>query len=393
MPKCVKAIPMISELMKYYIFDKLDKQILSRIPYSLFFSLLIYLFFNMEKILFPLSVCSLFAFLILTVLFNWHINRNLENPFVDVEFKKTIEKMSQIFEGKSSLLDDIKISEKWWTVILAVGSGLSFFLLCTSAFLMVFNYLKIGKDLIVVAMIFVTIYLYQDLAKSDFLEEIETTDVKFPFLLDLLEMYTVRNSLKSLPVKKSVSQVIVLSLSRVVGPLTYLTLPKLSFDILIVYKNPELVELIKDLTGKSEGIYLKYEDGQSLDSFLAEERSEKITTLYEKSPKENFPYLFNPNYSYSDKDQKRWIAFRILENGLKNRKAVGCIFIHLFKGVFIKRKVKGSGRRPIKVEPKPMPVFLFIFVGERSYIHFIKTKIEVISTKFPLNILNVEYGI
>lgn len=384
---------MISELVKYYIFDGLDKQIVRRIPYFLLFSLIFYLF-NIEKfILYSFLSCSLLIVLISTSLFNWYVNRNLESLLTNVDFKKFTEKMSMIVEDRNSLLEDIKNSENWWIIIIAIVSGLSFFSLFTSAFLILFTYFKISKDLIAVAIIFVTFYLYQDIAKSVLFEESKASETKFPFLLDLLEMYTINNSLRYLPAKRVLPQPLILLLSRIVAPLTYLSLPKFSFDMLLIYWNPEVVKLLKRLTKKDNNshICLKHEAGQSVDEFFTKGSCEKITVLNEKSPKEVFPYLFNPSYSYSEKERKKWVAFRMLERGLKNEKTVGYIFIHLFEGVFVKRRVKNIARQPFKLESKAKPVLLFIFIGERSYIQYIKTEIEVISTKIPREIIDMEY--
>lgn len=388
---------MISELVKYYIFDRLDKQILNRIPYCLLFSLIIYLLiiylsFSIEGVILYFLICSLFTVLISTSLFNWYVNRNLESLLTNVDLKKFTEKMSMIVEDRNSLLEDIKNSENWWIIIIAIVSGLSFFSLFTSAFLIVLNYFKISKDLIAVAIIFVTIYLYQDIAKSGLFEESKASETKFPFLLDLLEMYTINNSLRYLPAKRVLSEAFIQFLSRIAGPLTYLSFPKLSFDMLLIYWNHEVVKLLKRLTKKDNNshIRLKHEAGQSVDEFFTKGSCEKITVLNEKSPKEVFPYLFNPSYSYSEKERKKWVAFRMLERGLKNEKTVGYIFIHLFEGVFVKRRVKNIARQPVKIECKAKPVLLFIFIGERSYTQYIKTEIEVISTKIPREIMEYE---
>ena len=382
---------MISELVKYYIFEGLDKQILRRIPYFLLFSLIFYPFNIGRFVSYPLLFCFLIIVLISTSLFNWYVNRNLESLLTNVDFKNFTKKMSMIVEDRNSLLEDIKKSENWWIIIIAIVSGLSFFSLFTSAFLILFTDFKISKDIIAVAIIFVTIYLYQDIAKSGLFEGSKASETKFPFLLDLLEMY-INNSFRHLPAKRVLPQPLILLLSRIVAPLTYLSLPKFSFDMLFVYKTPEVVELIRSLAKRDNysHISLKHEGGQSADGFFTEvrrENGEKITVLNEKSPKENFPYLFNPSYSYSENGGKKWIAFRVLE---ENEKTVGYIFIHLFRGVFVKKRVKNTARQLFKLESKAKPVLLFIFIGERSYTQYIKTEIEVISTKIPREIMEYE---
>ena len=119
---------MISELVKYYIFEGLDKQILRRIPYFLLFSLIFYPFNIGRFVSYPLLFCFLIIVLISTSLFNWYVNRNLESLLTNVDFKNFTKKMSMIVEDRNSLLEDIKKSENWWIIIIAIVSGLSFFL-------------------------------------------------------------------------------------------------------------------------------------------------------------------------------------------------------------------------------------------------------------------------
>jgi len=328
--------------------------------------------------------------LISTFLFNRHVNKLLEDLLTNVEFKRFTEKLSRIFEGKNSLVDDIRIAENWQMIVLGVLSGFFLFLVLASASLMILHNLNIGKDLAAIIVVFVVIYLYQDIIKTGYLVEYKTKETKFPFVRDVIEMYTVDNSLASVSKRRSSLRMVLRFLSGIVGPLCHLTLPKLSCEMLIVYNNPELVKSLREFTDRTDQICFKHEEGQSVNNFFTEGQSEKMTVLNERSPIENFPYLFNPNYSYSEKEKKKWVALSILEKNPKSEKTVGHIFIHSFRGLFVKRRVRRSDRRKLKEEIKPKEVLLFILFGERSYIQFIKTRIEVISTRFPLSILNIE---
>ena len=96
-----------------YVFDRLDKQIIRRVPYCLLFSLVLYVFFRPGFFVFPILSLLLVLFAFSTVFFNRRINSALEDLLMDVDFKGFVKKMASIFEGGASLLDDIKASENW----------------------------------------------------------------------------------------------------------------------------------------------------------------------------------------------------------------------------------------------------------------------------------------
>ena len=141
---------MISELMVTYIFDRLDKQIIKKVPYALLISLIIYSLFDMKPFLLPLSAAFLVIFTTLTIIFNSDINKALEGLLIDVkDLKRLVEKLSKIFEGKNSFLDDIKASENWKLILLGVLSGFSFTSLLVIVFLMIFDYFAIEEEFLI----------------------------------------------------------------------------------------------------------------------------------------------------------------------------------------------------------------------------------------------------
>lgn len=418
---------MISDFMKYYIFDDLDKQIVHRIPYCLALSLIIYLLINMETSgsiythltsLIPLDIykvlsdvfvffsrlsyffwlgCLFFIFAISTSIFNGRINEKIEKMLINAEFNKFTEKMSMIFEGEDSLIDDIKFSENWFLIILGITSGFSFFLLLTSTFVILLNLFVGDKNLIIIAIVFVLIYLYQNIAKSDLINEFGDSENKSPFLFDVFQVYSVNNSLKSISINKffstSIIQPLMQILSIIIAPLTYLTIPKFSFDTSIVYKNATISDMIKAYTtNDNDQIYLKREDGLNLETFFSEQNCENVSVLNEKSLKENFPYLLDPKYRYTGNETKKWIAFRLLRKNQSENRTTGYIFIHLFKGIQIKRKTRQKRfREPYSMDVKPKQIFFFTFIGERSDVQYIKINIELNSAKFPLELINMEW--
>lgn len=380
---------MISELLMTYVFDRLDKQIILRIPYALLISLIAHIIFDLKPLLLPLSIISFIMFIVSTALFNMIINNALENILVNIDFKRLIEKLAKIFEGKTSLLDDIKAQENLKIITLGILSGTFFILLLSTAFLMILDYFTVKRELAIPMIIILLIYIYQDIAEADLLKEYQTKETETPFLQDIAETYMVDNSLKSFPIK-SPTKVAIKFASRIIGPLCHMATPKIYSDALIVYKNQEIVSLIKQLAKANGKIYLKHEQGQSIENFFTSNRHERITVLTEKSPKENFPYLFNPNYSYSEKDKKKWIALSLRQKINDREKVLGYLFMHLFKGVLQKRKIKGKKRAHFEEEVKSAEVLLLIFIGERSHMEYLKTKIEIISTKYPTNLLYME---
>jgi hypothetical protein len=379
---------MISELLMTYVFDRLDKQILKRLPYTLLISLIAYLMFDLKFMLLLSAIFSLMIFVISTAIFNLIINSALENMLINVDVKKVIGKLAEIFEGKTSLLDDIKAQENLKLITLGSLSGLSLTILLSTAFLMIFQYFEVGKELAIPMIIILLVYTFQDLAETELFKEYQMKETETPFIYDIAETYIVDNSLKEFPTK-TLKIVALKILSKIFGPLCHLNTPKIHSDALLVYDNPAIESLIKELTQKNNKLYLKHEAGQSIDNFFVEGTPESLTCLREKSPKEVFPYLFDPNYSYQEKSQKKWTALSIFEQD----KVKGYIFIHMFKGVYVKSRLRKNPRRPIEQEHKRKATLLFILIGERKYIKYIKTRIEVLSTKYPQNLMDMELDI
>lgn len=375
--------------------EKFDKQIINKVPYCLFLSLI--LFFVIPAVGIDLLLWSLVIFIISTILFNWLVNKDIEPSLISLDFRNFKNKMSLIFEGKSSVIDDIKISENWAFIFLGVLSGLSFTFLLTFSFLTVLDSFQIvRKELVIVGLIFVIIYLFQDIIKftATGSEDSKDSGGNASFLLDMMEMYIMNNSLKQIRGNTVLLQSIVAVLSRILGPVVHLSFPKFTFDRILIYKNPEVVELIKKLNvanmvhKEHDNICLKYIDGCPEWKFFEPRYGEKLTNLIELSPKKIYPYLLDPNYSYNknEKRKRKWIVFNILKECQKDNKIVGYAFLHEFKGAIAKRNYRKS--RHNQYETKP--VFLFTFVGERNIIEYLKYQIEIISSKVPLDSINVE---
>lgn len=92
---------------------------------------------------------------------------------------------------------------------------------------------------------------------------------------------------------------------------------------MIVYNNLSLKELLRKYSQGREEISLEKQEGQPLETFFVSEDGSKqgpcenVTVFSEKSPKELFPYLFDPDYKYSDNGQKKWIALKHFEKAFE----------------------------------------------------------------------------
>lgn len=303
---------MLSELLMSYVFDRLDKQIIRRIPYCLLFSLALYLFFHPGYLVFPVLGLLVVLFIVSTAFFNRSIDKSLEGILLNVDFKKFIKKIASIFEGGDSLLDDIKAAENWKIIILGVSSGLTFFLLLSFTFLLFIDYLNPAVLLLFGIAVVLVVFLFQDVAGANFLKENQGEKNESSWVGEVAERYTVSNSFTSFRFSALVKSALCF-ISRIVGPLCYLAVPKFGSETMLVYENPEVASLIKKLKQGDDKIRINHVTGQSIDVFFAEGHSEKITALQEKSPAEIFPYLLNPNFSYVDDQKKKWVALSLIE--------------------------------------------------------------------------------
>ena len=154
---------------------------------------------------------------------------------------------------------------------------------------------------------------------------------------------------------------------------------------MIVFNNSELKQYLRRYIEGQEDIRLEREDGQSFDNFfVTDDNYENISVFSGKSPKEIFPYLLNPQYTYSDKDRKKWIALAVLKKQSGREATVGQVFIHMFRGKFPTTTLKPHSQ-DFDGKPKIREILLFIFLGERSTVQYLETKIGTMTVKCPLN--------
>ena len=270
-----------------------------------------------------------------------------------MDVKELVGKLKSIYEKGDSLLSDVDAQKSRRLLISGFASGVSLLVLFTSLTFSLIAYSKPDSEVLGISVILVVVYLVYDVAKAPIMEEPQTGS-KFPFGQDLVEKYTVTNSLTKLPME---SKGILYVTSRLIGPIVYINFPRLSFDSILVYENSELDQLIRKFTEKSEDreISLRHESGESLDQFFVDQQGTKlITAMVEESPMKLFPYLVNPE---SLATGKGWIALAIVN--AKSGIVAGHVWISKFKGVYLKTKIKLD--RP-RQEPE-------IHTGVSVYLH------------------------
>lgn len=386
---------MLADFIKSYMFEKLDKQIAIKIPYCLFIAVVIFFASSLanldwlKQLPFPFIIVGSFAFFLLTsIIFNRYLNRILSgNILGNLDLAQTVKKMRSIYDGKASLLDDFNASKNAGMIVAGFLSGILLCIYFVSLFLALLYYYPSTEVIPVagVGALFLMLYFYYDAGKSPLQQD--DKQEKNTFLTDLFQVYAVKNSLKKIKRKSEAGLYFV---SRLLGPLANLQMPKFAFRTIMVYENPALDEFIENLLKSQDGLIGKQSGGESIPNLLTA-KPEKITLLIERSQLENFPYLLNPDYKYPDKDDHRkWTAVTLFEEGSEKEKVICRIFIHKHKAFFVKRYVRNS-HKAVEAKADPRDAFLFFIIGERSQVEYLLTKIELVSTKVPTEILNYEF--
>ena len=376
--------------MRYYFTEKLDKQILKRVPYCASIAILM----KIASISIPINLALLTftVFLFSTFLFNQEITKKIQSQLFNENLREFRKKFKNICEGKSSIIDDISDIKKNPWLVYGIVSGLSLTFLLTCVFLYILGNMYISKEFEAGVLILMLICIVYDIETSSLLEYNEEKD-KIPLIKDVVSKYIVGNS------TKYISPKVLLFLSRIAGPIGSPNVSKIKFEILLLYQNEDIDNYIKNLiiidkdkNRKNDFITLEHKEGLEDIFALYQKKPERISMLIERSPKDMFPYLLDPNYSFEDENKKGfkggfkyWTCFSIKEN---DQKIAGYLFIHVFRGAFIKRKIKTSGKLSSKISERH--VYLFILLGKKEVVEYLKNEMEILSPKFDLSWLNVE---
>lgn len=293
---------LFSDVIDNYIFEKLDKQILGKLPYCLFlalgFSILIQIFEKIQNfssvainfdflslIFFVLLVEYLIIFLYLTYRLNVDINEYLEKCYINVDWQGFHEQFSDIFEGQRSLIKDIRNSIDDAFIRRALLSGIVFTYVCTWGFFAILNFLHLSFEIIVIALIVVTIFIFQEILKDSPFKDLQKNTKETALFTDMAEMYTIDNSIKDSVFTKHQSRLLLQIIARLIGPIIFINEPNFMVDRLLIYWNEEINKILyfylEKENSKSEHYfelsnyqlkqpnrYGKLENAQIIDAFL-----------------------------------------------------------------------------------------------------------------------------
>ena len=373
---------MIEDFLTSYIFEKLDKQIINKVPYCILFALLTYYFFDFQSTAIILTPVFFAIFLVSSVFFNFEVAVLANKMWVKMDFKKVYGRMTDIYEKGDSWLKDMKLSKQRALSSTGFLSGIALTVTLTLVFLLLLYYVPFGnKQVIVPVAVIVAIFLMYDVAKTDLIEEPEKEN-NFTIVYDVMNTYLIENSSRKLSSNSAVPKMLFTLVTRIISPLIYYSFPKMSYKELFVYNNPKLREFIKQLNQGHGNLRLKQSEGYSVDGFLVSEDCDRLSDIVEKMPNEVFPYLLNPDYKFSDTVKKKWIALQVLKKQSKSKEPVGQMFIHMFR---IPRVVNKRNRGKQKEIEREREVFMFTMMGERGSIQYIYTKISAIALQCPVN--------
>jgi len=424
----------IDLLIRLLYSENIDKQLIRRLLYNTTCSLpfiLVLSYFNLLGVIYTnimLFLIPSFSFFILSnTYFNYVITKSVKESLGYVDFQEFVSKFSDIWDNKTSFYSDLqqlgegkKIRE---LSLLAVATGFSLFIFIFSILSIMFRYVELGWE-IWIAITFVLLFLiYYDILKLDLIQkDTENINAYTGFVGNLLEKYIVTNSLEQTPYPNALMY-ITYFLVNLLSPIIKIRAPNWYIDVGIYYREPTLVNTLSDLVEKKEdgqeeekrGIILREIKEKSvfpIEKLLKMKAATHVSKILNKTPKDLWPYLFDPKYKPEretkkgkSKDfQRKYTILQIVSKTKKKEIVVGYLFVNLFKSVDIDgyevRSGRISGREKGKVYLrkdglitwyKPTMILYIIFVGEENYIRVLKTRFDingrVVPEKlFPINV-------
>jgi hypothetical protein len=375
---------MIEQLLTSYVLEKLNKQIIKKIPYALFFALLINLVFNIQTSVTVITISSFVGFLIFSSVFNNYLSKASERIWKNMDCKAIVGKIYSIFEDGQSWLKDIGSARTRIITISGFISGLLFTITLSSIFVLFLSIVTIDKVVLFAFIIITSIYIVQDAVKANLLEEPESEN-KSPLSYDVMDTYLLKNSIE---LKNRNSRVALSFIAPIFGPLIFFSFPKTSFKQLTILYNDQIRDLLRKYQKGEENFFFRHEDGHELeDLFVFDNNIENINIFSSRGQKDILPYLFDPNYVYPSKDKsqenKMWAAFSIIRKSQEKENVLGHIFIHSFKGIELTTKIQPH-TSDYDGKPKRKEILLIMILGQRSIVNYLETKITLISAKAPL---------
>jgi len=188
----------------------------------------------------------------------------------------------------------------------------------------------------------------------------------------------------------------------------------------LVYRTNELENAIKEYANKEDGVTLqefKNEDKKSysLETILNNKKPVKLTTILNQSPKESFPYLYDPNYySEGKKDPKiKYTVLKIVkkskqkENMTENENldksiTLGYMFLQLVHGAYLQtnysknydtvnRRRRGLDYEEIfKTKVSRKEILFILIVGQKDHVKGIEMKIATVSQNVQKRAMGID---
>jgi len=423
----------IDDIIKFYLSEGMDKQILRKLPYALIPAIVLYDIISLLKINLPnysfsfVMIISLAVVGVSTIWFLSRLNKAAKGVFNRLNLKDALRTFMGTYEKQDSLLSNIRLpfedkhddqkeeqrpSISFRFVLVAAVSGISTLIVLILTFFEILAYSKIGLNLSLVLLALVSFYLLFDLSKVSFIEE-KDLGTDNTFAADFFKKFLITNSLARFTTK---SKGLLYLTIRLVAPFVYVDIPKPLIESSFVYRTDGLEELFTELpkepvkkerSGTDEtkerghSFYIQRESGSSAVDFFSESHeSSSLSDILEQGPSKVFSYLLDPedknDVSTSSPSQKElaWISFKVLRS--QDNSGLGFVVVHRFKNVFLmhrlkQRKISENKKDWVEINLRTdtRPAFQFIFIGERDILQYIKTQVDLNAGKVSPSALEI----
>lgn len=275
----------LPDFISSLLYEKLNKQMVGRVPYALMVALFAHLFADIyveEYYGWFLggTIASPIIFLVGNTYFNRKINTLVETGlFSSTGLTDGRLRLEKIMAGKISLLGHVGLFKKkrnFAPAVLAGGFLTAFFSLMIFLFL---HRIPIEFEQVVFSIIIGAIFIYYDLLKSPLQIGDNADKISQSPLYGYFEKYALSNSIKAVP---QIHPSALRFVGRVLGPVMELYVPKISRDVLIVYCSKALNERLAAYSAAegNDGILLKNVAGLSMTELVARENSRQSQKIY-----------------------------------------------------------------------------------------------------------------
>ncbi len=418
-----------------------DEQILKKIPYCIFFAVILVYFDVMSRVSFDIEVAgaqfssisllmaaSLLVFLGTNWYFNYQLNKGYSKIIFDVGFNESNKLMDGIFAEGKSFVKDFLESGNWLIMVIAIMAGLSLTILLIMLVLQLLSTISFLSQVYSFLIVGSVILIYQDILNPKKPSTKEGGQDKSSFVEDLFEKYFIENSFSHLSMDYGPSIIIIRFLGRVIAPVVMFKISDVAFEMVYLGKRPELVDFLQSLvknpdehtrsqdasqniesnptktsqlkeTSKAStdnsnssdesrkrfGMYLYCKDIQKAKDFFIASSGFLLNDLQKKSPKELYPYL----YEEPDKDNESSPTlskprhFRGKPSKLSSNRNSWVMFkLKLDQGdrtvgQVIIQQYRSSGDKRLI-----NMVYSVTLFGERKYVVYFKSKMEYYAPKY-----------